>query len=77
MSVTFLTDKDLDNLLLKSSTLIESAMNSNVVSINDAANRPAILAMSEIKANQPGVGNPGLDNVRPISGWNTVNLFQT
>lgn len=77
MSVTFLTDKDLDNLLLKSGTLIESAMNSNVVSINDAANRPAILAMSEIKANQPGVGNPGLDNVRPISGWNTVNLFQT
>lgn len=46
-------------------------------SICDAAARPAARLSSAIAAVQAGSGDPSPDNVRPISGWDTVSVQRT
>lgn len=45
-----------------------------VAEINDAAARPLVRLSSVIAAVQAGSGDPSPDNVRPISGWDTVSV---
>ena len=49
----------------------------SIVTVDDAASRPAVQLVSTIKPAQPGTGDPSPDNVRPISGWDTANLTRT
>lgn len=56
----------------------------SIVTITDGAARPAAEVISHIAPVQEGEGDPSPDNVRPISGWNSVtaqrtgrNLFNT
>ena len=46
-------------------------------SICDAAARPLVRLSSAIAAVQAGSGDPSPDNVRPISGWDTVSVQRT
>lgn len=52
-------------------TKIESG---SLVSVNDAADLPVVDLAVEIKAVQSGTGDPSPSNVRPISGWSSVNV---
>lgn len=55
-------------------TKIESG---SLVSVNDAADLPVVDLAVEIKATQSGTGDPTPSNVRPISGWSSVNTNRT
>lgn len=44
----------------------------SIVSITDGADRPAVSLVSHIEPVQEGSGDPSPDNVRPISGWDSV-----
>lgn len=46
----------------------------DVVSVIDAAERPAVSVVSAVTAVQTGSGDPSPDNVRPISGLGSVNV---
>lgn len=47
----------------------------SVVSITEAAQRPIRSVVSTITAVQTGEGDPSPDNMRVITGWDTVQLF--
>lgn len=46
-------------------------------SFTDGADMPMVACTAEIVPKQSGTGTPSPDNVRPISGWESVNLFDT
>lgn len=48
-----------------------------IVSVNDALAAPLRALTLSIDPVQAGTGDPSPDNVRPISGWNEVNLWRT
>ena len=48
-----------------------------IVVVNDAADRPAVRLVSTIEPTQSGTGSPSPENVRPISGFDAVNLTRT
>lgn len=56
--------------------IIETATGS-IVSITDGAARPAVSLVSHIEPVQEGSGDPSPDNVRPISGWDSVAAQRT
>ena len=58
---------------MKADSIIVDASGS-LVAITDAAAQPAISLVSTIEPKQAGSGEPSPDNVRPISGWNAVNV---
>lgn len=48
-----------------------------IVSVNDALAAPLRSLVVNIEPVQEGTGDPSPDNVRPISGWNAVNVWRT
>lgn len=48
-----------------------------LVTVSDAAARPAVQVVSDIVTVQSGTGDPSPDNVRPISGWDTVSIWRS
>lgn len=56
-------------------TAIEVDASGALVTIADGAARNALSLVSTITAAQEGSGDPSPDNVRMISGWETVQLF--
>lgn len=48
-----------------------------LVTLEDAADRPAVCIVSHIAAAQAGSGLPSPDNVRSITGWNSISLVRT
>lgn len=52
-------------------------VNGALVTVTDAADRGALGLVSTIAAVQSGTGDPSPDNVRPISGWDAVNITRT
>ena len=52
-------------------------VNGGMVTVTDAAERGALGVVSAIATVQSGTGDPSPDNVRPISGWDTVGLSRT
>lgn len=48
-----------------------------LVSFTDGADMPMVACTAEIVPKQSGTGTPSPDNVRPISGWESVNVFDT
>lgn len=53
---------------------IECEASGNIVSVSDAAAQPAVQLVSHIEPAQAGSGDPSPTNVRPISGWDAVNV---
>lgn len=49
----------------------------SLLTMNDAAARPAVALVSKLTAIQSGTGDPSPDNVRPITGHDVVSLFRT
>lgn len=49
----------------------------SIVTITDGAARPAVELISHIEPVQEGSGDPSPDNVRPISGWDSVTAQRT
>ena len=45
-----------------------------LVSFTDGADMPMVACTAEIVPKQSGTGTPSPDNVRPISGWESVNV---
>lgn len=64
------------DILLQAPAIVENAAGS-MVSITDGAERPAVSLVSHIEPVQEGEGEPSPDNVRPISGWNSVMAQRT
>jgi len=56
---------------------IVADVSGETVSTDDAAARDAVGLISTINAVQAGEGTASPDNVRPISGWDAVNLTRT
>lgn len=48
-----------------------------LVSFADGADMPMVACTAEIVPKQAGTGTPSPDNVRPISGWESVNLYKS
>lgn len=48
-----------------------------LVTISDGADRPAASVITHIEPVQEGSGDPSPDNVRPISGWDSVKAWRT
>ena len=58
----------------KASAIVESA-SGNLVAIADGADgMPMVSVLASIEPKQSGTGDPSPDNVRPISGWDSVNV---
>ena len=54
----------------------EATASGAVVVINDALNKPVIDLTVGIEPKQAGSGTPSPSNIRPISGWDNVNLVK-
>lgn len=74
MGVTFLTNEDYAKMRAQFGPPITSSADGAVVSTTYAASVPAVSVVSAITAVQTGSGDPAPDNVRPISGWNSVSV---
>lgn len=48
-----------------------------IVHITDADEAPLVRCLVDIEPKQSGSGTPSPDNVRPISGWSSVNLYKS
>ena len=48
-----------------------------LVSFSDGADMPAISVIAHIEPVQSGTGTPSPDNVRQISGWESVSVYVT
>ena len=71
------TRADVDRLskeLATKAPAIECSASGSVITVTDAAARPAVEVVSTITAVQEGEGDPSPDNVRPIVGWDRVNV---
>lgn len=56
---------------------IEGTENGALVTVSDAAERPAVQVVSSIDVVQSGTGDPSPSNVRPIIGWDAIGLIRT
>lgn len=61
-------------LVLSAPSIVVDASGS-MITFSDGAERSAVSLVSTITAAQEGEGDPSPDNVRVISGWDTVQLF--
>lgn len=78
------TDAALGNALSSLSIAVAEAapaillsQTGNILSLADAAERPVQAIVTTISALQPGDGTPSPDNVRPITGWDEVQLWHS
>ena len=56
---------------------IVQEISDEIVSVPDAAARPALSLVSRIGAVQQGSGVPSPDNIRPLTGWDALSLIRT
>ncbi|MBQ7864761.1 MAG: hypothetical protein IJ350_00220 [Clostridia bacterium] len=63
---------DLDAKLLTKAPAIECEASGSLVTVTDAAAQPAVQLVTHIEPVQEGEGDPSPDNVRPISGLDSV-----
>lgn len=66
-----------DEIIADGMAPIIGELEGKMVSIVDAAERPAKQVTTKITPKQSGSGDPTPDNVRAISGWDTVSLTRT
>lgn len=60
------------------SALIEKTASGSVASFSDGADgMPMVSVLASIEPKQSGSGDPSPDNVRPISGWDSVNVTRS
>lgn len=60
--------------LLTKAPSIECAKSGALVAVTDAAAQCAVTLISQMAPVQAGDGDPNPDNVRPISGWDSVSV---
>ena len=73
--ITALDEKtEADAALIQNPT---ETLSGALCSFTDGANMPMVACSAEIVPKQSGTGTPSPDNVRPISGWESVNVDVT
>lgn len=55
--------------------LVTDSVSGAVATFSDGADLPLKSLLVDIEPSQSGTGDPSPSNVRPISGWNTVNIY--
>ena len=71
--ITALDEKtEADAALIQNPT---KTVSGSLVSFTDGAAMPMVACTAEIVPKQSGTGTPSPDNVRPISGWESVNVY--
>lgn len=65
-----------DSLQKGKAPAIECEATGSIVTITDGAAMPVVRLVSHIEPVQAGSGEPSPDNVRPISGWDSVSLLR-
>ena len=60
--------------VIESTAITEKTLSGDIVSFADGTANPAVALNVDIEAVQSGSGDPSPDNIRPISGWDEVNV---
>ena len=73
--ITALDEKtEADAALIQNPT---KTVSGSLVSFTDGADMPMVACTAEITPKQSGTGTPSPDNVRPISGWESVSVYKS
>lgn len=71
------TEASLEEALYDKADVITNTASGSIATFSDGANMPVKSLEVEINAVQSGSGDPSPTNVRPISGWDAVNIVRT
>ncbi|MBR3763268.1 MAG: hypothetical protein IKK57_01785, partial [Clostridia bacterium] len=68
---------DLTSAMLQAGPAIVCEAGGSILHCSDAAVRPLCSAVTALELTQPGTGDPSPNNIRPLPGWDAVNLTRT
>ena len=74
----YVTDSELSTALAQKAPVIINSASGDIVALSDGADDLPFKSVAvNIAPLQSGSGDPSPDNVRPISGWTAVNIYQS